>query len=105
MGELVELNFSHSDKDQCGSCGMDKTQDADNGCCKDEQNQVKVENDHFKSDVAFKAMQLVAVSLPISYTELTPITFASVAEENPRSHAPPRSCGLAIYKRNCVFRI
>lgn len=105
MGELVELNLSPSETGKCGKCGMDKAPDVDNGCCKDEQNQVKVENDHYKSDVAFKAMDFVTFLLPISYTQIPPIILISTGEENLRSHAPPRSCYLAIYKRNCVFRI
>ena len=105
MDKLVALNLWHSENDQCSNCGMEKSQDSENGCCKDEQKQVKLENDHFKSVVAFQAMQFTAIALPLSYNEILPVTFGSVTEENPRSHAPPLICGLAIYKRNCVFRI
>lgn len=105
MDKLVELNLWHSEEEQCSKCGMEKSQQSDNGCCKDEHKQVKVENDHVKSTVVFTAMQLAAVALPVSITEVPPVTFFSVTEENPRSHAPPRSGGLAIHKRNCVFLI
>lgn len=104
MDKLVELNLWHSEKDQCSNCGMENSQQ-DNGCCKDEHKQVKLENDHYKAGTAFQAMQLTALALPVYFNEITPVTFSSVTEENPRSHAPPRSCDIAIYKRNCVFRI
>ena len=105
MDKLVEQNLWHSEKEQCGNCGMEKSQQADDGCCKDEHKQVKLENDHYKSGVAFQAMQLSAIALPVYFNQFPSVTFPSVTEENPRSHAPPRSYGLAIYKRNCVFRI
>lgn len=105
MDKLVELNLWNSEKDQCGNCGMETNQQTDNGCCKDEHKQVKLENDHYKSGVVFQAMQVSAVALPVYFNQIPPVTFSSVTEENPRSHAPPRSCALAIYKRNCVFRI
>ncbi|RYF85830.1 MAG: hypothetical protein EOO03_12700 [Chitinophagaceae bacterium] len=105
MDKLVEQSLWHSEKDACSNCGMEKSEQTDSGCCKDEHKQVKVENDHVKSAVVFTAMQLVAVALPVSITEIPPVTFFSVTEENPRSHAPPRSGGLAVHKRNCVFRI
>ncbi|RYY48900.1 MAG: hypothetical protein EOO06_08785 [Chitinophagaceae bacterium] len=104
MDKLVELKLWHSEKDQCSNCGMEKSQQ-DNGCCKDEHKQVKLENDHYKTGVAFQAMQLTALALPVYFNDIPPVIFSSVTEENPRSHAPPRSGDIAIYKRNCVFRI
>ena len=105
MDKLVELNLWHSEKDQCNNCGMETSQQADNGCCKDEHKQVKLENDHYKSGVAFQAVQSATITLPVDFLQIPLVAFSSVTEENPRSNAPPRSCGLAIYKRNCVFRI
>lgn len=104
MDKLVELNLSPSEKDECGTCGMEKSMQNDNGCCKDERKQVKLENDHYKSAVVFQAIQFTSVALPLHFNEFSPVTFSSVTEERPKSHAPPRSCGLALYKRNCVFR-
>ena len=105
MDKLFELNLWASEQDECSKCGMETSQQTDNGCCKDEHKQVKLENDHFKSAVAFLAMPLTETALPVHFNEISPVLFSSVSEENPRSHAPPRSCGLAIYKRNCIFRI
>lgn len=84
---------------------MDTGEDFNNGCCKDEQKQIKLEKDHQKSVLLFDAMQLLAMALPTYPLQVHVVSFPSVTEENPRSHAPPRSCAIAIYKRNCVFRI
>ena len=104
MGKLEEQNLWHSEKEQCGKCGMDKDLQ-DKSCCKDEHKQVKVENDHFKTQVASLEMQFAALALPVSFIDVPAIEFSSITEENPTSNAPPRSCGIAIYKRNGVFRI
>lgn len=83
---------------------MDKTE-GDKGCCKHEQKQLKVDNPHNVQDLAFKSMQLSAVALPASFVEIPAIGFTSVTEENPTGNAPPRNGNIAIYIRNCVFRI
>ena len=104
MGKLVEMNLWHDQKKQCGKCGMDKAQ-PDNGCCGDEYKQVKVENDHYSSYVVFQGMQSAALALPVSFIDIPAISVASITEESPTGNAPPRSCSIPIYKRNCVFRI
>jgi len=103
MGKMVEWNVMGSEKNKCPTCGMDKKEDK--GCCKDEHKQLKVTNDHSITETAFQGMQLVALALPASHFEVPDANFSSITEENPTSNAPPRSSGVAIYKRNCVFRI
>ena len=105
MGKMVEWNVIGNKKEKCPSCGMDKNKKNDKDCCKDEHKQVKVDEDHYTSYVAFQAMQIAAAALPVSFIEIPAITFSSITEENPTSNAPPQSRGIAIYKRNCVFRI
>lgn len=106
MGKLVEQNLWHNQKEECGKCGMDKSEtNDDNGCCKDEHKQLKLDVAHKIAGSTFDHLQLLAIALPVSFVELPIISFSSIAEENPTSNAPPRSFGVAIYKRNCVFRI
>lgn len=103
MGKLVDKNLWHEETDSCSQCGMEKSSGAGNDCCKDEQQQVKVEKEHQKTETVFQSLQLVA---PVTvYSELTAASFSSITEENPTSNAPPRSSGPALFKRNCVFRI
>ncbi len=105
MGKLVEQNLWHNQKEKCGKCGMDKSETNDNGCCKDEHKQLKLDVDHKIAVSTFDHLQLVAIAEPVSFIEIPTIAFSSITEENPNSNAPPRSCGVAIYKRNGVFRI
>lgn len=105
MGQIVEWNVTGSEQETCPNCGMDKSKTSEKDCCKDEHKQLKNTNDHSISETAFQGMQLVASALPVSFIETPAITFSSITEENPTSNAPPQSSGIAIYKRNCVFRI
>ncbi len=57
MGELVESNLAHSDDPTCGGCGMEKDSSSNDGCCKDEHKQVKVDQDKKLAEIASKAKQ------------------------------------------------
>ena len=84
---------------------MEKELKEDNGCCRDEQKFLKNESDQKATQLTFQTIQLIAISLPSSFIEFTAENIPSVTEENPVGHAPPRSAGLAVYIRNCVFLI
>ena len=105
MGKMVEWNVTGSEKENCPHCGMDKSKKSDKGCCKDEHKQLKVINDHNITETALQVLHVAALALPVSFIEIPAIAFSSITEENPTGNAPPRSSGIAIYKRNCVFRI
>lgn len=104
MDKLVDWGLWNNKSGKCSNCGMDKSEEKDNGCCKDQQKQVKLENDH-KAAVRYQVMQLLSVTISASFFELPLIDLASVTEGNPISHAPPRSSSKSVYIRNCVFRI
>ena len=103
MGKLADWGLGHNTSKTCGKCGMEKSGEKDNGCCKDEHKFVKNNTDQKTAESAFQLTQLVAVALPVSFVEIPSNDFLSVTEENPISHAPPRSCNVAVYIRNCVF--
>lgn len=105
MGQLADWGIDQNKSKTCGKCGMDKSDEKDNGCCKDEQKFIKNVSDQKIIDAGFQLMQLIAVSLPVSFVEVPSVNFPSVTEENPISHAPPRNAGVAVYIRNCVFLI
>lgn len=84
---------------------MEKSDEKDNGCCKDEHKFVKNDTDQKTAEAGFQLIQLLAVALPVTFIEIPSTDFPSVTEENPISHAPPRSSGVAVYIRNCVFLI
>lgn len=105
MGEPSELKWSgKTEKKTCGKCGMEK-KEKPNGCCQDEHKWVKIQDDQKASVVSyiFSYSQLDEPIQAIGFD--TQLYLTEAADLLPKSHAPPRSCGLAIYKRNCVFRI
>ena len=105
MDKLVDWDlWQRSDSKKCGNCGMVKSEEKDNGCCKDEHKHFKLQNDH-KAAQNYQVSQLISVSLPVSFFDLPTFKLPSVTEKNPLSHAPPRSSNIAVYLRNCVFLI
>ncbi len=105
MGKLADWGLGHNKSKTCGKCGMEKTEEKDNGCCKDEHKFVKNDGDQKIAEAGFQMMQLASVALPVSFVEIPDNNFSSVTEENPISHAPPRSTGVAVYILNRTFLI
>ncbi len=105
MGKLADWGLGHNKSKTCGECGMEKTEEKDNGCCKDEHKFVKNDGDQKIAEAGFQMMQLASVALPVSFVEIPDNNFSSVTEENPISHAPPRSTGVAVYILNRTFLI
>ena len=105
MGKLADWGLGHNNSKTCGECGMEKSEEKDNGCCKDEHKFVKNEGDQKIAEAGFQMMQLTSVALPVSFFEIPVINNPSVTEENPISHAPPRSSGVAVYILNRTFLI
>ncbi len=105
MGKLADWGIGHNESKTCGQCGMEKTDEKDNGCCKDEHKFVKNTADQKTAEASLQLMQVVATSLPVSFIEIPAVGFTSVTEENPLTNAPPRSYAVAVYIRNCVFII
>ncbi len=105
MGKLADWGLGHNNSKTCGECGMEKSEEKDNGCCKDEHKFIKNDTDQKTAEVGLQMLQVLAVALPVSFIEIPFNDFHSVTEENPISHVPPRSCSIAVYIRNCVFLI
>jgi hypothetical protein len=105
MGKPAGWGFGDNNSKTCGGCGMEKTDEKDNGCCRDEHKFLKNDSDQKTAGAGFQLIPLSAVALPVSFIEIPAEDFSSVIEENPVTHAPPRSSGVAVHIRNCVFRI
>jgi hypothetical protein len=105
MGKLADWGLGHNKSKICGGCGMQKSKEKDNGCCKDELKFIKIDTDQKTIETGLQTIQVLAVALPVWYIEIPSNDFPSVSEGNPTSHAPPRNCGVAVYIRNCVFLI
>jgi hypothetical protein len=105
MGELADWGLGHNKSKTCGKCGMDKSDEKDNGCCKDEQKFIKNTTDQKVVESSFQLIGLMGTAILPGYTELPSIKISSLTEENPISHAPPRSNGVAVYILNRTFLI
>jgi len=105
MGKLADWGLGHNRSKTCGNCGMEKSEEKDNGCCKDEHKFVKNDNDQKTAEALVITFASQVIDLPIEYFSVLDIPVSSVTEKHPVSHAPPRSNGVAVYIRNCSFLI
>lgn len=105
MGKPAGWGFGDNNSKTCGGCGMEKNEQKENGCCRDEHTFLKNEVDQKATAIVFQMIQLLAVTLPVSAIEISSTDFLFVTEENPISHAPPRTGDVAVYIRNCNFLI
>lgn len=105
MGKLADWGLGHNRSKTCGNCGMEKSEEKDNGCCKDEQKFVKNDNDQKTAEALVITFASQVIDLLIEYFSVLDIPVSSVTEKYPVSHAPPRSNGVAVYIRNCSFLI
>ena len=103
MGKLISTNLHADEKKDCDKCGMEKKDK--NGCCKDEQKQVKIEKEHLNAAV-YATVSLAAslAELP-HYQPLPEIYTTSVTTDYPVSNAPPRSQKVALFISHCTFLI
>jgi len=106
MGRLVDWGLWHTNNSRCSKCGMEKKHGSDdNGCCRDEHKQLKIEKDQKLSQGFFQfskiATEITTVPVPVYSFSLPGI----LTPELPKSNAPPRSCLASLHIINCVFRI
>jgi hypothetical protein len=76
------------------------------GCCKDDQKQVKLKDDHKLSETNIKAAKIPTVYIyPVFpfYSSFTPIS--STTEKFPFTHAPPQVAHCSLFILHCVYRI
>jgi hypothetical protein len=105
MGRLAEWGFLQSKSDICAHCGMSKSNEKDNGCCKDEHKFIKNDNDQKSVEPFAGNFSLQVADLPVSFPTLADAPVVSITEANPVSNAPPRSSAIAVYILNRTFLI
>lgn len=105
MGEFIDWNLGHNLSKYCSSCGMEEAKQKDKGCCKDESKFLKNNTDQKTSESVFQHIQLIAVPLPPLFDDVSGNYFPTVIDNDSLNHSPSRTCGVAVYIRNCVFLI
>lgn len=113
MDKLVAwgLGKEKNKKQSCTYCGMSKsTSDKhcgkeSKGCCKDEQKQVKLDNDQKISEATIYIAQLLVETVTSAFSNYSFEYVSSLTEKFPVVNAPPRAWNVSLFVRNCVFRI
>ena len=105
QGKEVAKNMMKTEMPSCTKCGMEKKVEAKSTCCQHEQRFVKLVNDQNISDASLHIQKPVSIISPIGFFENNNFHFSSFTAEYPVSNAPPRSSGITLYQRNCVFLI
>ncbi len=111
MGKLLSWGLVNHESNDCGFCGMPKKADgnhcvsAKQGCCKDEQKQIKTGGDQkiFTSELQFLKVfdQGDVIGNPIHPDLLIP----SFLLPFPSTHAPPLMGKVEVFLLNRNFRI
>jgi hypothetical protein len=105
MGKLVEWSLGHNKNDKCGKCGMEYENDnSDNGCCKNEFKQIKLDKDQKIVQNSFQLTLFSAIVLTPFFIGFRDVITLSITEKYPHSNAPPRSQQPPLFLLNCVFR-
>lgn len=114
MDKLVSWGVVGQEKEMqrdCSYCGMPRTGNAGHcsyqvrGCCHDEHQQVKIEKDQ---KIVEGSVKLVKPSSPIithSQAGFSSVIVQTPVIAYPVTHAPPQTGKVALFIRNCVFRI
>ena len=103
MDRLASKTLFVSQGEKCGRCGMEIHES--NGCCRDEVQIVKMEEDQQKTVVA--SYDIPAMEMPAS----VPSAFIAAGFVNPyirhyfHNHSPPLLSAHDTYLQNNVFRI
>ena len=57
MGKLADWGLGHNNSKTCGECGMEKSEEKDNGCCKDEHKFIKNDTDQKTGEVGVQLLE------------------------------------------------
>ena len=105
MGEPVAWGLGHNKSKTCSKCGMEKSDEKNSGCCKDDYKVVKNNTDQKNTENVFHLTRVLGISLRVTFIELSSNNLLPVTEKESIIHPPSRSSVKAVYIRNCVFLI
>nr|WP_121271483.1 hypothetical protein [Pedobacter schmidteae] len=105
MGKLVSWGLEKQSRKVCDFCGMPKAESKKKSCCKDVEQQAKVEKSQKASQTIYKFDQLsTAIILPELFVyNQQPIPVKITREA--LSNAPPDGQQIPVYLKNCTYRI
>jgi len=103
MNKLASTELFASESKQCGKCGMHS--DESNGCCRDEVQVVKIDDDQKSTSAysfSFPALE-VLVQKPSDF--IAACFFKVPGARHYLNHSPPLLSAQDTYLQNGVFRI
>jgi hypothetical protein len=104
MGKLADWSIGHTQSDTCGTCGMEKSEEQDNGCCTDERTFIKNTTDQKTGNPIltpapfFESPESLALAYPHDFVLSTVTAKPWGDAENRRSNTP-------LYILISIFRI
>lgn len=105
MGKLVEWGLGHRKSETCSKCGMDKSEESSNDCCKDKLKQIRIEQEQKKTETIDATRWITTINaIPVTIFDSIFCSAFLIAREHNFLHGPP-GIGTNIYIFNCVFRI
>src|SRR5688572_30844544 len=106
MGKLVEWGLGHRKSETCSKCGMDKSEESSNDCCKDELKQIRIEQEQKKTEtIAATGWMRGINAIPVTTLDSYLCSGFLTTGQHNFLHGPPGKRGIAIYVFHCVFRI
>jgi hypothetical protein len=103
MDKLVGWGLTNKLPEKCGKCGMSKQ--ASQGCCHDEQKEIKIATDQKISEASFTFSKIKWVQ-PLNYSPAINVLYLSRgAQLSYNNNSPPRWHDVNTYIYICVFRI
>jgi hypothetical protein len=111
MGKLIGWGLVDSDTKNCSYCGMQKITKPANctvakeDCCRDEQKQLSTDKDQRQALASFKFSKLLSDQFLLNPGGNAPVFHLIPSIDFPNNNAPPEAEKIAIFLRNCNFRI
>lgn len=103
MGQLINWGLAHKSKSTCDNCGMEKGDSEE--CCKDEQQQLKVDKAQKTTEQNLQLKQYPAIAANYLISQYNLSHSSTVSEKLPLSNAPPLTVKTSTFLLNCSFRI
>ena len=102
---ITAITFSNSISKKCDDCNNENIKKKDNRCCSHESRFVKNNNEQFAPEPVFHPANRAFSAIHTSFLEVSLNVPASIAGISLIDHRQPPGSIIAIYIRNCVFRI
>ena len=102
MGKLKSWDLSHTSRNTCGNCGMEK---ANKGCCHDEQKQLQTAKDQQLTVLDFQFCTASTAAVIHDFASLSILFPVAVLQPVAPVMAPPGPGKVSIFIRQRNFRI